>query len=434
MMNHARIIFSALMLCFLPVFSSAASLTLEECVEQGMSFNPQMKAYRLAIGEAEEGVSEALSAFLPTFSVDYNYTYLENDSDALDRDYRSQDSDRFTLRLSQPLFTGMSGVAGLNKARQSQNYHEYQLMFMQRQLTREIHASFYDILHASKLVEKWSESITRLERQREIAKAWVEQELAPRLRLMEIESEYYNILQQLASARARLASGEASLREWIALEDNEPIDLEGSLQNPGAINCGSAEACLEQALNQRPEIKLAQLNISMAREDNKSILARNLPRVSLDASRVDYTRDFDGGLVDDEEQKYYTVAVNVSMQPFQGGRNVFAYRRQKLAVKRFENELINQRASIVTEVRSRYQELLEGQSLVESAAKGLEVAREIYSYTEHSSRLGVNSLDDLLDAELRLTQAEVNKIDAEFAVRKARISLGYATGEQPLGQ
>ena len=434
MVTVIKNVFLVVLLTLAPVWASAVSLTLEQCVDRGVEFNPQMRAYRLAIAEAEEGISEAWSAFLPTFRVDYNYTYLENNSDTLDRDYRSQDSDRFTLRLTQPLFSGMSGVSGLSRARQNKVYREHDLRFMKRQLVREIHLSFYDILHAEQLVDKWTESVSRLESQREIAEAWVAQELAPPLRLMEIEAERYNSLQQLAAAKAALATGEARLREWLAMEDAEAIELVGGLQNAGTVSCETVEKCLQQALDQRPDIKLSLLDRRMAREDSKAIMSRNLPQVNLEGSWVDYSRNYDGGLIEREDQEYYTVAVNVSMTPFPGGRNIFGYRRQELAVKRLESQLVTTRASIVTEVKSRFQQRLEGKSLVDSAEKGLVVAREIYNYTVRSSKLGVSSLDDLLDAELRLTRAEVDKIDADFALQKAIILLGYAAGEQLLGQ
>jgi outer membrane protein TolC len=326
----------------------------------------------------------------------------------------------------------MGGVAGLSKARKVRNYRKYDLLLIKQELARDIQTTFYDILQAGQIIAKWTESVKRLESQKDIARAWIAQELAPRLRLMEVESELFNALQQLASARARLAIAEARLRELLALQDNEPVELEGRLENSYAVNCGNAEACLDQALSQRPEIKLAQLNIDMAREDKKMIISRNLPRVSLDANWIDYTREFDEASLDGEDYSYYTVALNVNMRPFQGGQSLFAYRRQKLTVNRLENELFHSRAAIVAEVKSRYQQFVEAKAYVDSAAKGLDLAREIYNITEHSSRLGVTSLDDLLNAELRLTRAEVNKIDADFALQKARINLGYAAGEQLL--
>jgi outer membrane protein len=347
----------------------------------------------------------------------------------LDTDFRSQESERWTGRLSQPLFTGMAGISGLNRAQQLQVFREYELLLTQWQLVRDIYNSFYDTLKGKQLVEKWSESVKRLKRQQEIAEAWVKQELATRLRQMEIDAEFFNALSQLASARSNYAIGEARLKELLALEYVDSLEIEGSLQSASDVSCDTEEICLDQALRQRPEIKLGQLSIAMAREDAKGILSRNLPHASFDASLIDYHREFDDGLRPDEDFNYYTLAFNLNMRPFQGGKNIFGYRRQKLAVKRLENELRKTRASIVTEVKSRYQQLLEGQSLIESSARGLEVAREIYDFTDHSTKLGVTSLDDLLTAELRLTQAEINKINAEHSLLLGQVQLDYAVGE-----
>jgi len=434
MKNILKIVFSVLMLLLISAFACAAPLTLAQCIERGMEFNPEMKAFRLAVGEAEEGVSEAWGAFLPTLSVDYNYTYLENNDVALDTDYRSQESERWTGRLSQPIFTGMAGISGLNRAQKLRAFREYELLLTQWKLVRDIHTSFYDTLQGKQLVEKWTESVKRLKRQQGIAEAWVKQELATRLRQMEIDAEFFNALQQLASAKSNYAIGEAKLKELLALEYIDSLEIEGSLQSTGDVSCDTEAICLDQALRQRPEIKLGQLSIGLAREDAKGILSRNLPHASFDASLIDYHREYDKSLRDEEDYNYYTLAFNLNMRPFQGGKNIFGYRKQKLVVKRLENELRKTRASIATEVKSRYQQLLEGQSLIDSSAQGLEVAREIYEFADHSAKLGVSSLDDLLTAELRLSQAEVNKINADFSLQRAMINLGYATANFSLMQ
>ena len=148
-----KLIVSVLFLLVSPAFTCASSLTLDQCIEHGLAFNPQIKSYRLSIEEAEEGIYEAWGSFLPTLSADYNYTDLNNSGSAnLDRDYLSAESQSFQLRLTQPLFTGLAGMAGLKKARESQTYREYELRLVQQQLIREIRISFNDILLQEQLV------------------------------------------------------------------------------------------------------------------------------------------------------------------------------------------------------------------------------------------------------------------------------------------
>ncbi len=56
-MNSPKIIFFTLLLFLAPAIACAAPLTLEQCIERGMEFNPQMRAFRLAVGEAEDNAS-----------------------------------------------------------------------------------------------------------------------------------------------------------------------------------------------------------------------------------------------------------------------------------------------------------------------------------------------------------------------------------------
>ncbi len=430
MKSLCKFIVSVLLLLASPFLACAASsLTLEQCIERGLEFNPLIKAYQVAVDEAEQGIYEAWGAFLPTLSAEYGQTHLQNNSDDnLDLDYFSSTTDSLQARLSQPLFTGMAGVAGLKKARESRVYREYELKLMQQQLVREIRTSFNDILLQKQLVNKWTESVERLESQQEVAKAWVDQELATRLRLLEIAVELSNARQQLAHADASLAIAEAKLKEWLAHQTDEQIVIEGSLQQFEPVACNAVDVCLDQALDQRPELIMSDLNVAMAREDAKMIRARNLPRASFDASWVDYEREYDDDTIGLETRDYYTLSLNLSVRPFQGGKNIFAYRKQLLTIKRFEHERDRRKNGIVTEVRTRFQQFLEGDSRLDTAKSGVAEANEAYDFAARSAKLGVLSLEDLLIAELRLTQAEINKINTEHALQQARVQLNYVVG------
>ncbi|MEA3544002.1 MAG: TolC family protein, partial [Thermodesulfobacteriota bacterium] len=415
------IVIISLLLLFIPVLVCAASMSLEQCLVRGLDANPQIKAYTLAIEAAQEGVHEAFGAFLPTLSLNYGKSWLDNNgSPGTDSDYLSQQSDTFSIRLSQPLYTGYAGVAGLEKARQLRTYRESELRYMEQQLAREIKTYFYNVLRSQQLVIKWGESVERLKNQQKIARAWVEQDLAPRLRLLEIGVELAHVQQQLVDAETSLAIAAARLKEWLVFSAVEPLQVQGNLQQDLPSVCTDVEICLDLAFDQRPELFLSQLNISMAREDLKTIRARNLPQVSLDASRVDYSRNYDFHALDDEERDYYTLSLNLSMNLFQGGKTIHAHRRQKKEIQRLKQVSIQQKNAIETEVRTRFQQLIAGSSRLASAVSGVDAAREAYNFADQAARLGVSSLNDLLVAEVRLTQAEISKINADHDLQQAQ--------------
>ncbi|MBQ4492413.1 MAG: TolC family protein, partial [Deltaproteobacteria bacterium] len=162
--------------------------------------------------------------------------------------------------------------------------------------------------------------------------------------------------------------------------------------------------------------------------DAKIIAARNLPQVSLDAAVVDYSRDYEKKLYNDEDRTYYTVSLNVTMRPFQGGRNIAAYRRQKAATRRMEAGLQHQKEAIITEVQTSFQQMEESRARLSVATDTLREAEEAYRVAQRSVELGVSSLDDLLNAELRLTRAELSMIETRHAIQIAAARLDYAVG------
>jgi outer membrane protein TolC len=419
-----------LILYSIPIHAATVPLTLQECIMRGLEYNPEINAYELASEEADRGIEEAWGAFLPTLSLNYSYNKLQNSaSNERDNDYLDQNSNSFSTRLTQPLFTGFSGVAGLKHARANKDYREAELRYIRNQLIQRISSSYYNLLYAQRRTQQWRESVKRLEEQEDIAAAWVEQRMAPQLRLHEVAAELANARHELTRAISDQAIARAQLREWLALHPAEDIQVDGTIEQLREQPCEDLQTCIDTALELRPEIELSRLNIEMARQDAKSILARNLPRAEIDAAWTDYQREYDIDYPEDD-RNYYSVTLNLSMKPFQGGRNISAWRKQRIAVDRYQQQLASQRNTIVTEVNTSFERLKQGEARIRDARKSIEHARAAYDVAIKSVEMGMYSLDDLLEAELRLTRAELKLTDAFDAVQQATVELEYALGSK----
>ena len=386
----------------------------------------------MAISEAEAGIREAWGAFFPTLSADYSLKDLENEGNQeFDTDYLSQQSETFRVMLSQPLYSGGTSTGGLKKAGLSLENSQAKLRFAELKLLREISSSFYDLLLARSVGAKWTESIERLEQQQTIAKAWVDQELATRLRLLEIGVELANARQQLASAHAKQKIASAELKQLMAMEIGSHLEIDGELLKPNPAVCNSLADCLKIASANRPELKIVDLDLALAKQELKVIQGRRLPKASLDASWVDDSRDYDDSAVDSTDREYYSLALNLSFKPFQGGKVIAARQRQKVVVDRLKTLKKRQLGLVETEVGIRLEQYRETQTQVDAAESGLNEAREAYRFADQTVRLEVSSLDDLLSAELRLTRAEINWIQAIKNLNLSRFELDYAMGIIP---
>ena len=407
----------------------ANPLTLEQALSIGLQSNPDVLAYQLRIVEAKESLGEAKGAFLPTLSLSYNRNLISDSSGSGgNTDYIDQESDQVVARLSQPIFSGFGGVAGLDKAYQGEHYARLELGLIKSQIASKIRGAFYDILLTQELVERRQSSVERLESQRRIAQAWVGQSMAPRIRLLEVEVELSNARQQHVTALANLAIARARLGELLAIEATSKVEVEGQLTNDLDKACDGLDACLALALEQRKELQLIDVGVDMARQDQKMVLARNLPRASLDLSWTDYQREYENELLNGDDRDYYSLGMSVSIQPFQGARNIFAWRRLSAVVKRLQQNRVKQGNTIVTEVKSALEQLQEGHARIAAATDGLTEAKEAYHLVSRSAELGVSSLRELLDTEQLLTEAEINMINARHALQLSRVQLDYVLG------
>ncbi len=418
--------------------SASTAFTLRQCVDKGLADNPGLKAYELSIKESQLGVKESYGEFLPTLALNYNYAELQNDNKSdPDEDFLDNTNKTLTLRISQPIFSGFSGVTAVKRAYLTSKYSKEQLVQGRLNIIDRIATAFYDRLRALKHIELRKASVERLEKQNQIVTAWVEQRLAPKLRVLETGVELSNARLNLIRAISDEAVAVAQLSELIAIQADESFSISGSFDDPSSNPCTTLSQCVELAVDGRPEIKMATLNVEIAGRDADTILAKNSPIVSLDGSYIDYQRDFDESIqisstesYSGEERDYYSVLLQVSFKPFQGGRNYHAYRKQKIAVQRLKQTLINTQNEIISAVKIRYERREENLEAIETTAKTVKEAEAAYEVAGKSAELGVVSLRDVLDAEIRLTRAKIDFVDAKYGYKVANAKLRVATARR----
>lgn len=423
-------------LCFtfiiLAVSSSKADelhLSVDQAVDYGLVNNPLIKAYGYALKESEEGIKQSRSGFLPTLSLDYNTRRLyNNSSEENDSDFLSQRSSNFNVRLTQPVFSGFRATAEYAKAHLNKDLRQTELDSLRLRLELEIRSSFYSYLWARERSIKWRESVSRLLQQEQIVSAWVDQQLAPRLRRLETAVELAHARQQLTSAQSAMIAAESELRSLLAVPVNLDLTFDGSFEEDAFDYSLAVEYFIEKALTSRPELKSYQVSMQMAKEDVRITRSRKLPRVSLEAGWTDFDRSYRSSGLPSDDRNYYTVSFNVSMQPFQGGATYYAQRQQQLYGLRLGQEQLNQRNTIISEIRTLYEQLIEGNSRIVSAEQGMLVAQEAYEFVSQATRIGTASVDALLDAELRLTRAELDLLDAFHQQQQLLVQFDFATG------
>jgi outer membrane protein TolC len=236
-----------------------------------------------------------------------------------------------------------------------------------------------------------------------------------RQRMLLIESQ--NQRDVVAFELARLV-GETVLRP---IEPVDTLDL-------GAARAAELDAIVAQARASRSERQGLEHRIDAAEERQTAAAAAAKPTIALGGG-YDYARPNPkifprAGRWDDS----WDASVNVTWSLWDGGRAKAEVAEAAAAVGAVRQRLAEFDSVVAVEVRQRLLEIESGRAAVAAAADAVRSAEEARRVVAERFTVGVVTHTEVLDAQLALLQAELDRTRALANVRLAEARLARATG------
>lgn len=218
----------------------------------------------------------------------------------------------------------------------------------------------------------------------------------------------------LASAQAALATaiGSPSQTDFNLVEETTPQPL------PATV-----EPLLQQAIQNRPELKNLRLEQSAAERFAHAEHALNYPTVS-GVGVVGIAPAGDSQI----PGRYGAAGVNMSIPILNGGlyraRQTEAELRAKAAADRVTNE-----ANLISrDVRTAYLNAATANERVGLTEQLLTQAQSALDLAQSRYDLGLSSIVELSDAQLNLTTAQIANASARYEYQAQRLAVDYETG------
>lgn len=124
----------------------------------------------------------------------------------------------------------------------------------------------------------------------------------------------------------------------------------------------------------------------------------------------------------------YTAQTQVGWDVFTAGRRLFGYRAANARLASSEANLVEARFNTALQTTSAFYEAAAAVELLDVARQRLERARQQQDFAATRLEVGTATRSDVLRAELEVGNAELAVIDAESALRSARLDLGRQVG------
>jgi outer membrane protein TolC len=227
----------------------------------------------------------------------------------------------------------------------------------------------------------------------------------------------------LIEARGRVESVTVDLDRLLGLPDGTPIETTEGLETP-APPAREADTLIGEALKQRPELNALAGRTQAVEERITAIAAARKPLVAV-GSGVDWanpnTRIFPR---QDKWQESWDASVNVSWLLFDSGRNAAERTEARFQITALNERRAETETQIRADVQKQLIELRSAQAALAPARLGVTAAQETQRVVGDRFDAGVATTIDVLDAQLAVLQAELDRtrVLADLRLSEARLA------------
>jgi len=433
-------------------------LSLDQVVQETLRANPTLEDAAAAVRRAEAVVAEARALQRPRLDANatlalqgpiprFSFTRPSpnpggtpiTEEIALGRTFTRgfSVSGTYDPDLSGRLRAGRSvAERGVNVARGSYFVTQNELVFAVQNV-------YLAALRANELIQVSREAVEAAQEQLRVAQAQLNAGLAPEFDVLRASVQVENLRQNQVAASATFRRTTATLTELMSLDPTARVELAPVALPPepdavavaaarqalepgaaGGPTSASLEAALSEAFTRRPEVyralwaqRLAEARVDVQRRGNR-------PNLAITASG-NYNPDATGFAAID---KSWSLFANITVPIWDAGLTRARTRQAREEVASAAAQAQGARNSVAQEVTSALITLEEATARRTAAAANTAQAREALRIARVRYSAGLAQAVEVTDAQVALTQARTNEVNAGFDYLSALAELNRGIG------
>lgn len=396
---------------------------LDSAIAHALKVNPTLEERIHALESARMDVGVAQSYFWPRLSLVVNRNRLRNNGAFGSVDELSNTSASRGLRASLSLFAGLTHLNNLQRAMIEKDRAQEEFRQAELELIANIQIQFFLLLQARRDLRYVNDSIRRIETQIDAAQSFYEVGMGPYVNVLQNKVELSQAKEQLIAAQNAVRTSEIQLNQYLAYDPDEKIIYEGELEDyPQKADYEEGKA-LDLAMKQRPDVRIAQKSIEIAEKASLATAGEALPQVDLTSDWMKYSRNYRENRYEDYDRDYWSVGINFTWTFFEGGKTAFGVARDRRRVSGLRAAYTSTLASAKTDVLKALMDIQSAREVYWTAREGLKAAEENYAMANNRYKTNIGTITELIDAQTRLTEAEVRigKSLADFQTSRVKL-------------
>ena len=400
-------------------------ITVDEAVRLALANNPSGKIAVFEFEAAKGALTSARSYRWFTISAQHKDSWTWN-GETYNKKYGYDPNfvvDSFTnsASLNWTLWSGNKIESQVSQAKLSLDSSQWGIAKARQQLKYDATDAYFKFMAARDNVKLSQESVERLERYLRDVKLQFDVGVVAKVDVLRSEVSLAQARQTLIEAQNTYDLTMANLNNIIGLPLTTELNIKGDMGY--ARYEKELAACVDAALRQRPEIsqytdaaKIAQEGITIAKSGY-------LPTVSAVYNAGWSNDQFPGG-----NNYNWSVYLLTSWTLFDSGLTAGKVKQAVEGYKKAQEQLKQTVDSVQLDVRSTYLSLKSSEQSIATSSSAVGLAEEDYKIKVIRYQAGVGTNLDVLDAQVALTTAKNNYLQAMYNFNNYRAKLDKAMG------
>lgn len=434
-MKQLLVIFTSL--CVLVPVKAQDVLTLEECLRLGIENNLSLESSRNEIRKGEHTLSENRAKLLPQinavvgFNDNFNPPVSVTDGSVYGNPYNVTKTLQYNasagIQLQMPLYN-QTVYTAVDIARTMNELNRLSYEKAREDLILQISKMYYLSQNTAEQIALIKENISRLNELSSITQAFYDNGMA-----MEVDVKRVNI--NLENQRVQYDNAQSMLTQQLNLLKyviDYPADKEIALTPVDTENTTSVS--LTGLDNNQYELQLLQSKQKLAEQQRKMIGQGYIPSLSLTGSWMysAYTDKAKNWFHSGPSNHWYNssgIGLTLRIPIFDGLDKRAKMKKAKIEIENAKLSYENALKNMQTQYLNATNELMNSQRNFRKQKDNYLLAEDVYQVTTDRYREGIASMTEVLQDEMRMSEAQNNYINAHYNYQVTNLSLLKLTGQ-----
>lgn len=434
-MKQLLVIFTSL--CVLVPVKAQDVLTLEECLRLGIENNLSLESSRNEIRKGEHTLSENRAKLLPQinavagFNDNFNPPVSVTDGSAYGNPYNVTKTLQYNasagIQLQMPLYN-QTVYTAVDIARTMNELNRLSYEKAREDLILQISKMYYLSQNTAEQIALIKENISRLNELSNITQAFYDNGMAMEVDVKRVNINLENQRVQYDNAQSMLTQQLNQLKYVI----DYPADKEIALTPVDTENTTSVS--LTGLDNNQYELQLLQSKQKLAEQQRKMIGQGYIPSLSLTGSWMysAYTDKAKNWFHSGPSNHWYNssgIGLTLRIPIFDGLDKRAKMKKAKIEIENAKLSYENALKNMQTQYLNATNELMNSQRNFRKQKDNYLLAEDVYQVTTDRYREGIASMTEVLQDEMRMSEAQNNYINAHYNYQVTNLSLLKLTGQ-----